>query len=175
MGEPASASILVEIQCKILYIVARNLYIALCFPRTRNMESLVQRKGYFIKHNNIDNNISDPPEIQMDQQWLIINKTITVKIDCNVYGNPSAQVVKLIFIKYSNRNQWFQVTWFRNKGKIFETDKVLMTRKLSTWSLKLSHLTYKDFGNYSCQATNILGTRQGYSPVTGKHFREQLS
>ena len=61
------------------------------------------------------------------------------------------------------------MTWFKDFSKIFETDKILMTVKLSTWSLKLSDLSYKDFGNYSCQATNILGTAQGYSPVTGKN------
>ena len=60
-----------------------------------------------------------------------------------------------------------KVTWFKNSRKIFETDKVLMTVKLSTWSLKLGDLSYKDFGNYSCLASNILGTAQGYSPVTG--------
>ena len=45
-----------------------------------------------------------------------------------------------------------------------------MTVKLSTWSLKLNDLNNKDFGNYSCQATNILGTAQGYSPVAGKYY-----
>ena len=34
----------------------------------------------------------DPPEIQMDQQWRLVDKKISVKIDCIVHGNPSAQV-----------------------------------------------------------------------------------
>ena len=34
----------------------------------------------------------DPPEIYMDQQWTIIDKMITVKVDCIVHGNPSSQV-----------------------------------------------------------------------------------
>ena len=63
-----------------------------------------------------------------------------------------------------------QVTWFRNSGKIFETDKVLMAMKSPTWSLKLSELRTDDFGKYSCQATNNLGTVRGYSEVTGKIY-----
>jgi len=98
--------------------------------------------------------IQYPPEIHMDQQWSIFDKKITVKIDCIVHGNPSTQV-----------------TWFKNSGKIFETDKVLMTVKSSTWSLKLSDLSFNDFGNYSCQANNVLGTARGYSGVTGKPSR----
>eukprot|EP00090_Calanus_glacialis_P044461 TRINITY_DN7935_c0_g1_i1.p1 TRINITY_DN7935_c0_g1~~TRINITY_DN7935_c0_g1_i1.p1 ORF type:complete len:540 (-),score=51.18 TRINITY_DN7935_c0_g1_i1:141-1760(-) len=95
--------------------------------------------------------IQYPPEIHMDQQWRLVDKKITVKIDCIVHGNPSTQV-----------------TWFKNSGKIFETDKVLMTVKSSTWSLKLSDLSSNDFGNFSCQASNSLGTARGYSGVTGK-------
>ena len=60
------------------------------------------------------------------------------------------------------------MTWFKNSGKIFETDKVLMTVKSSTWSLKLSDLSFNDFGNYSCQANNVLGKARGYSGVTGR-------
>ena len=53
-----------------------------------------------------------------------------------------------------------------------------MTVKSSTWSLKLSDLSFNDFGNYSCQASNILGTARGYSGVTGTllslKFEEEL-
>ena len=61
-----------------------------------------------------------------------------------------------------------QMTCIRNSGKIFETDKVLMTVKSPTWSLKLSEHSTNDFGNFSCQATNNLGTVRGYCEVTGK-------
>ena len=43
-----------------------------------------------------------------------------------------------------------------------------MTVKSSTWSLKLSDLSSNDFGNFSCQASNSLGTARGYSGVTGE-------
>jgi len=92
-----------------------------------------------------------PPEIHMEQQWRLVDKKITVKIDCIVHGNPATQVM-----------------WFKNSGKIFETDKVLMTVKSTTWSLKLADLSVNDFGNYICQASNSLGTARGFSEVTGK-------
>ena len=41
-----------------------------------------------------------------------------------------------------------QVTWFKDSGKIFETDRALMTVKGATWALKLSELQPADFGNY---------------------------
>ena len=43
---------------------------------------------------------------------------------------------------------YFQVTWFKDSGKIFETDRALMTVKGATWALKLSQLQPSDFGNY---------------------------
>ena len=41
-----------------------------------------------------------------------------------------------------------KVTWFKDSGKIFETDRALMTVKGATWALKLSQLQPSDFGNY---------------------------
>ena len=38
--------------------------------------------------------------------------------------------------------------WFKDSGKIFETDRALMTVKGATESLKLSQLQPSDFGNY---------------------------
>ena len=43
-----------------------------------------------------------------------------------------------------------KVTWFKDSGKIFETDRALMTVKGATWALKLSQLQPSDFGNYRC-------------------------
>ena len=61
-----------------------------------------------------------------------------------------------------------QVTWFRNTVKLFETDQVLMTLKSNTWSLKLTQLKADMFGNYTCVASNRLGTQQRSTQVSGK-------
>ena len=49
-----------------------------------------------------------------------------------------------LFLNVFNR----QVMWFKDSGKIFETDRALMTVKGATESLKLSQLQPSDFGNY---------------------------
>ena len=105
----------------------------------------------------------------MDQQWAQVDKRIMVKIDCIVYGNPAPEVSQ-VQLKCTRglSTSLKQVTWFNNSAKIFETDTVLMTVKSTSWSLKLRDLNTNDFGNYSCQATNSLGTVRGYSLVTGK-------
>ena len=51
---------------------------------------------------------------------------------------------------------------------MFETDKVLMTQKSRTWSLKLTTVERKMFGNYTCVATNSLGTQQDTTTLTGQ-------
>ena len=61
-----------------------------------------------------------------------------------------------------------QVTWYRNSIKLFETDRVLMTVKSSTWTVKLTNVTSNMFGNYTCVAGNSLGTVQDTVHVSGK-------
>ena len=61
-----------------------------------------------------------------------------------------------------------QVTWYRNSIKLFETDRVLMTVKSSTWTVKLTNVTSNMFGNYTCVAGNSLGTVQETVHVSGK-------
>ena len=53
---------------------------------------------------------------------------------------------------------------------MFETDKVLMTQKSRTWSLKLTSVERAMFGNYTCVATNNLGTHQDTTTLTGLAF-----
>ena len=62
----------------------------------------------------------------------------------------------------------FQVFWYKNGHKLFETDRILMTQKTSRWSLKLLDLTEMDFGNYSCTANNKEGTSKAYNQLNGK-------
>jgi len=76
---------------------------------------------------------------------------VLVKIDCTVHSNPASQV-----------------TWFKDSGKIFETDRALMTSKGDTWSLKISSLQTRDFGNYSCLAVNSLGRSRAHTSITGR-------
>ena len=52
-----------------------------------------------------------------------------------------------------------KVTWFKDSGKIFETDRALMTVKGATWALKLSQLQPSDFGNYRYLFQYFLNTR----------------
>ena len=77
-----------------------------------------------------------------------------------------------------------QVTWYRDSVKLFETDRLLMTVKHNTWSLKLQKLSVASFGNlfinnlnyigmylagnYSCLAVNSLGSSQQFIAVTGQ-------
>ena len=61
-----------------------------------------------------------------------------------------------------------KVTWYKDSVKMFETDKVLMTQKSRTWSLKLTTVERKMFGNYTCVATNSLGTQQDTTTLTGQ-------
>jgi len=92
------------------------------------------------------------PEVTMDQQWRsAADGAVQVKIDCTVHSNPPSQV-----------------TWFKDSGKIFETDRALMTVKGSTWALKLSELQPADFGNYSCRAENPLGRARAHTSITGR-------
>ena len=51
---------------------------------------------------------------------------------------------------------------------MFETDRLLMTRKGRTWSLKLTEVERSVFGKYSCVATNNLGTSQATTEITGQ-------
>jgi len=62
----------------------------------------------------------------------------------------------------------FQVTWYKDKIKMFETDRVLMTFKMNTWSLKLTDVNVDTFANYTCVASNSLGTSQDTTHVSGK-------
>ena len=62
------------------------------------------------------------------------------------------------------------MTWYKDSVKMFETDKVLMTQKSRTWSLKLTSVERKMFGNYTCVATNNLGTHQDTTTLSGLSF-----
>lgn len=65
----------------------------------------------------------------------------------------------------------FQVTWYKDKIKMFETDRVLMTFKMNTWSLKLTDVNVDTFANYTCVASNSLGTSQDTTHVSGKDMK----
>ncbi|XP_023339713.1 neural cell adhesion molecule 1 [Eurytemora carolleeae] len=92
-----------------------------------------------------------PPEVEMEQNWLKSESGTEIDIDCIVYSDPSPQV-----------------TWFRNSGKIFETDRLLMTEKPGRWTIKIIDIRESDFGNYSCRATNLLGKASAVSVISGR-------
>ena len=60
------------------------------------------------------------------------------------------------------------MTWYKDSVKMFETDKVLMTQKSRTWSLKLTSVERVMFGNYTCVASNNLGTNQATTTLSGQ-------
>lgn len=101
----------------------------------------------------IDVNVLYSPEVSLHQQYQhsAADKGITIKIDCVAHGNPSPQV-----------------TWYRDSVKLFETDRVLMTIKGSTWTIKLREVTASMFANYTCSASNNLGSLSQSTHVSGK-------
>ena len=46
------------------------------------------------------------------------------------------------------------MTWFKDSGKIFETDRALMTSKGDTWSLKISGLQVLDQPDGDCDGSS---------------------
>ena len=63
------------------------------------------------------------------------------------YGLPRFPLLKWrVFCWQRSLSVYFsvQVTWFRNSGKIFETDRVLMTEKPGRWTIKIINIRNHD-------------------------------
>jgi len=80
-----------------------------------------------------------PPEVSLENSWLHTGKGETVTMACIVYSNPIAKV-----------------TWYKNTMKLLDGERIHTKNIGNTHKLSLANITEKDFGKYSCKASNML-------------------
>ena len=63
----------------------------------------------------------------------------------------------------------FQISWYRNGNvKLSTSDEIVIKANEPKYILKIEKLRSKNFGNYTCRASNELGTMESVIEITGK-------
>ena len=85
-----------------------------------------------------------PPEVLVSPQSLAVNEHQTVRVICSASGNPKAQI-----------------SWRRENST--RGEKVSLNS--TTGEMVIHNVTFEDRGRYTCTATNLLGSSQGFVEV----------
>jgi len=85
--------------------------------------------------------ISDPPEIDIDEELVTSGKDYEAVLKCVVHAEPKATVY-----------------WLRNNESIADLDHVQTYKEGNKYYYRIEKTQDSDFGKYKCIATNSKGT-----------------
>jgi hypothetical protein len=92
-----------------------------------------------------------PPEIELETDRVHSGINKEAHLTCRVQGNPAPEV-----------------TWYRDSNLLSKTDTTSFQSEENRHTLILSIRSGTDFGNYSCVASNSLGTFKKHIEVHGR-------
>ena len=96
--------------------------------------------------------ILDEPEVKPERNEVHGGLGHQVELVCVVYSEPEADVL-----------------WYKDTMLLDSNGQRYMQRKGNRYALLVQEVTKKDFGNYSCSASNMLGKSRAYLRVVGNN------
>ncbi|XP_063695749.1 lachesin-like [Culicoides brevitarsis] len=91
-----------------------------------------------------------PPEIEVERSLIHTGVGYEAQLICIVHAEPQPHVI-----------------WYKDTTQLGTTEQHSQQNRGNKYSLIIRNVTYSDFGNYSCQASNSLGRERGYLQLSG--------